>query len=251
MINFIDFNMAEAPQVPWYWQPFDLFAGVATEARAVMERASERRIYLRGESIIAADDPASHVFWLETGLVKIFHLSAQGEVTIFWFCMPGDWFGAGGISGALEQAVFGQAMERSIVRVLTRADFEQVLQAYPGLALNMIRQVSARLRIACDTMVDRTVQHTDARLASTLLRLARNCGEPRGTEIPFRVSITQQELADMVGACRQTVNRILNRFQQEGLLRLEGRRLVLMRPDALQTLLETRASMPPPPAMNL
>lgn len=235
--------MAPTRDIPWYWKPFDLFAGAPREARALMERSSELRVYERGEGIFSADDPARHVFLLDSGLVKIFHLSTQGEVIIFWFCMPGDWFGAGGISGAEEQAVYGQAVERSTVRVLARADFEQLLLAHPRLALNMIRQVSARLRIACDTLVEKTVQQTDARLAGILLRLGRNCGEPRGNEVPFRVSITQQELADMVGACRQTVNRILNRFQAVGLLRFEGRRLVLMDPAGLHDLLE-KGTMP-------
>ncbi|MFG1478351.1 Crp/Fnr family transcriptional regulator [Xanthobacter sp. V4C-4] len=230
--------MTTSRTVPWYWERFDLFAGLPPEARALVEQLCERRVYRRGESVFAADDPASHVFWLDSGLVKIFHLSTQGEVTIFWFCMPGDWFGAGGISGAPEQAVFGQAVERSVVHVLRRADFERALLAFPQLALKMIRQVSGRLRLACDALVEKTARQADVRLAGILLRLARNCGEPRGDEIPFRVRITQQDLADMVGACRQTVNRTLNDFAQHGLLRFEGRRLVLTDPAGLQRLQE-------------
>lgn len=225
--------MSTLGELPWYWDRFDFFEGTSSEVREKVMARTERHEFRRGATIFRANDPATRIFLLEQGLVKIFHLSGQGEITIFWFCVPGDPFGAGGISGASEQAVFAQALERSVVHSLSRADFECLLHEHPRLAINMIKQVSGRLRLACDAVTDKITRRTDARLARILVRLARNWGELQGEEIRFRVRITHQELAHLAGSCRQTVSSILSDFMRQGLIRFERRILVVVRPELL------------------
>ncbi|ACO78391.1 transcriptional regulator, Crp/Fnr family [Azotobacter vinelandii CA] len=226
------------PVIPWYWERFDLFAGLSPEARDEVMNATERREYRRGSMVFRANDPASRIYMLEEGRVKIFHLSGQGEITVFWFCVPGDLFGAGGISGAEEQSVNAQVQERAVIRSLSRGEFERLLHLHPQLAINVIRQVSGRLRLACDAVADKTGRRAEARLARVLMRLARNWGESREGEIRFHVRITHQELAYLVGSCRQTVNRVLNQFARQGVIRFEQRTLIVCRPDTLAEYME-------------
>ena len=223
---------------PWYWNKINLFDHVSPEGRRAFLQRSERREYKRGEHIFRAHDAANRVFFLESGLVKIYHLSAQGAVTIFWFCAPGDLFGAGGISGSLEQSVYGQTMDRSIVFTIFRTAFEEVLQEHPGIAMNVIKLMGARLRLACDAMTDNVTQRVEARLARALLRLARNWGDLTPSGIRFRVRISHLELANMIGASRQTVNRVLGDFKREGWLEQDARVLVLTDSDGLAHFLE-------------
>lgn len=107
--------------------------------------------------------------------------SPLGHVSGHTYCVaarrPGDLFGAGGISGSLEQSVYGQAVDRCVVFTMSRAAFEEVLEEHPGIALNVIKLVGARLRLACDAMTDNVTQRVEARLARVLLRLASNWGE--------------------------------------------------------------------------
>lgn len=230
--------------VPWYWNRTNWFDGTPPVVRSAFLDLAERREYRRGAHIFRATDPANRIYFLERGMVKIYHLASQGEVTIFWFCAPGDIFGAGGIAGSLEQSVYGQAVEQSVVYVVTRSDFERLLHEHPQLGVNALRLMAARLRLACDAVTDKMTQRTGARLARILLRLARHWGEPAGQEVRFRVRITHQELANMMGACRQTVNRTLGEFVNEGLIRFEGRTLIVTKPRALADMVDEVGHVP-------
>lgn len=219
--------------IPWYWQHINLFDGVPIQGRKRFVEQAECLRYRRGQTIFSAGDTGDRVFLLEQGMVKIYDLSAQGDVTIFWFCAPGDLFGAGGISGAERQAVFGQAADRVVVHALPRPKFEALLHAYPQLAINVIKLVGGRLRLACDAVTDNTTRRTDTRLARVLLRLAQQMSVPEGGALRFAVPISHLELANMTGACRQTINRILKHFEKIGWLRFEGRVLIIVQPRQL------------------
>lgn len=203
-----------------------------------MLASSERRELRRGQTIFSAEDSANYVFFLELGTVKIYHLGSQGEVTIFWFCVPGDVFGAGGISGAQRQSVYGQATERTVVYALPRPAFESILLAHPRLALNVLKLVGGRLRLACDAVTDNATRRTDARLARVLLRLGQQWGAPTGQQLRFGASITNQELGNMVGASRQTVNRIMMEFVRRGWIAVQRRRIILIDNLALTRLVD-------------
>lgn len=223
---------------PWYWNKINLFDHVSPEGRQAFLQRAERRDYRRGEHVFRASDVANRVFFLESGLIRIYHLAPSGSVTIFWFCVPGDLFGAGGLAGALEQSVSGQAVDRSVVFSMSRTAFEEVLQAHPRIALNVIKLLSARLRLACDSMADKASQKVETRLARMLLRLAQNWGDVSGSGVRFRVNISHQELANMIGASRQTVNKALREYARAGWLAQEGRTLVLRDPAGLTELIE-------------
>lgn len=101
--------------IPWYWQKINLFEGTEPGVREAFVKSAEQLQFRRGQHVFRADDLATRVFFLESGMIRIYHLSANGCVIIFWFCSPGDLFGAGGISGSLDQSVYGQAVEPSTV----------------------------------------------------------------------------------------------------------------------------------------
>lgn len=223
---------------PWYWDKVNLFDGVSPDGRAAFMQRAERRDYRRGEHVFRASDPATRVFFLESGLVKIYHLSSAGSVTIFWFCAPGDLFGAGGISGASFQSVYGQAVDRSVVFTMSRPAFEHVVEEHPRIGLNVIKLLGARLRLACDAMTDNVTQRADSRLARVLLRLAQNWGEPTAKGVRFRVQISHHELGNMIGASRQTVNRALREFVKQGWLMQDGRNLIVADPEGLTAFLD-------------
>lgn len=222
---------------PWYWNKSNLFDNVSPEARQAFLQRCERRDFRRGEHLFRAHDLANRVYFLESGLVKIYHLSPRGALTIFWFCAPGDLFGAGGIVGSAEQSVYAQSVDRAVVFTIARPAFEEVLQAHPAIALNVIKLLGARLRLACDAMSDRATEKVETRLARLLLRLAQNWGDATSAGVRFRVQISHQELANMIGASRQTINRVLQSYIRAKWLGQDGRTLILRDPAAFSELL--------------
>jgi len=226
----------ESHLTPWYWGPNSFFDGTLPELKGAVLASSTRMKIKRGGSVFGATDPADHVYFLEQGLVKIYHLASTGDVTIFWFCTEGELFGPGGMTGAVEQDVYAQAASVSLVYAIPRAIYEQLLQEHPTIGVNVIKLLGARLRIACEALTDKITQRSEARVARILLRLARHWGIRNAQEIRFGVTLTQQEIANMAGTCRQTCNAIIKVFEGQGLIRLDGRTLIICKPAALAEL---------------
>lgn len=223
-----------SPGSPWYWDRVDLFDGVEASARDLFLRHSTRLSCRKGQSIFRADDDANEVFYLADGMVRIFSVTPAGELTIYWYCVAGELFGAGGITGSMKQAVNGEAITKSTVYAMLRPTFEQMIKLNPQLAYNALKLMGGRLRLACDTVLDMRSERTSGRVAKALLRLAHNCGVPIDDGIRLDAPITHQEVANIVGASRQTVSVILGEFENKGFIAHSGRQIVIVAPAELQ-----------------
>ncbi|UFQ98958.1 Crp/Fnr family transcriptional regulator [Pseudomonas wenzhouensis] len=218
---------------PWYWQRLTLFDNCEAAARQALLAIAEQQVLHAKQMVFRADDPPERVYLVEQGLIKVFSLTPQGEMVTLWFCGAQEPFGAGGIAGVGPQSVFAQAVGHCVIWSMKRSDFEQVLKAYPELALNTIRLVSGRMRLATDALVESISCNPEQRLARMLLRLACQCATQKPEGLAFELRLTHQELAQMVGSSRQTVNRVLNRYAAEGVLSVVQRRLVIHQPETL------------------
>ena len=228
----------EESGAPWYWRPVNLFDRTEPDVRREFFARSAVREYARGEHVFLADDAAERGFYLLDGMVKIEHISPAGQSTIFWFCVPGDLFGAGGITGSVRQSVYARATEPSRALVLQRRQFEALILAYPVLGLNVIRLMGSRLRLACDSMAE-VSQRASLRVGRVILRLAESCGQwTDQREVALKARISHQEIADMVGCTRQTVTEVLQGICQRGILRVEKRIIHICDIDQLRQCVE-------------
>lgn len=217
----------------WYWSRVHLFDGVDESARELFMRHTVKRVLRKGQHVFRADDQANQVFYLAEGMVRIYNITPSGELTIFWYCVAGELFGAGGISGALRQSVNAQSISPCVVHAMPRPLFEQMLKLNAPLAINSLKLMGARLRLACDTILDMRSQKTPNRVARALLRIAHNCGLPTDEGIRLDAPITHQEIGNIVGSCRQTVTEVLKGFEQRGLILQRSRQITIVTPDAL------------------
>lgn len=214
-------------QPPWYWERVSLFDGVEQSAKELFMRHATMHTYRRGQHVFREDDDANEIFYLHEGMTRIYRLSPDGDITVLWYCIPGELFGAGGISGSRRQEVNGQAITKSTAYVMLRPVFEQMLKLHPKIAYNALTLMGARLRLACDAIVGMRSQKTNTRVALALLRLSHHCGVKVGEIVKINAPITHQEIANMVGACRQTITEVLHEFEREGVVRQEGRQIVI------------------------
>lgn len=227
---------------PWYWRRTDLFECTEPEVRLRFHAEATRRFFSKGETIFVTEDDADRVFYVERGITKIEHLLPTGQSTIFWFCIPGDLFGAGGISGAAIQDVQASAHENCEILELPRRRFAQLILDHPQLGLNVIKFISGRLRLACDSMAE-THQRASLRVGRVILRLAESCGQwtPEGWVV-LSVRVSHQDIADMANCTRQTVNEVVQALSRRGLLRVERRLITLCEIERLRTILESAGS---------
>ncbi len=216
----------------WYLRHIDLFQDMtAQEMHRLAERTKMRR-YERGRVIAHPDDPPETIYLIKEGRVKLCRYSAGGRVQILALLERGNIFGERALVGA-PGAVHCEAFEDTLICVLRRQDFEELIQSKPEMALRVMKVLAERLKQAEEVVESLAFRDVPERLAVLLARLAEAYGEPHGEGRRLALRFTHQDLASMIGATRETVTNVLTRFRDEGLIAVEDRHIIIRDPGRL------------------
>lgn len=216
-----------------------VFDGLTDDERRVWLDASIAREWKRGQTVARQGDPARAFYLVETGLLKLLQLTADGREVIVRFVSPGEPFG--GVV-ALDKAAYpitALVVETSRLRGWPAEALGPLLQRFPQVRMNIMREMATHMTDALTRVRELTTERVGQRLAHTLLRLMRQCGKvtPEGVQIAH--ALTRQELAELTGTTLYTVSRTLSQWEAEGILRSTQRRLLVRSPARLEEL--TRA----------
>jgi CRP-like cAMP-binding protein len=204
-----------------------LFRGLPVEALDDIGRRLTTRQVRAGAVICAQRQPAHAVHILCAGRAKVSVLCESGREVILQVLRPGEAFGEMSLSESAQNPSDVVALTPATIASLSRDTFRGLCARYPQIALSLSSELSARLRAANETIVNLSVYEVNDRLVRTLCELARKEGEPTATGLLIRRRPTQQDLASMVGSCRETVSRAFSALQKRGLLIADGRSIVL------------------------
>jgi len=178
----------------------------------------------RNQVIFCAGDLPDYVYIVQSGRVRIYHLSTGGRVVSLWFCIAEDIFGLTELYHGGNRQVCAQACERSRVLRIARADFSCFLEQSPRAALAALDVVSMRLR-GLGRVIEGLVEcDVSERLTQLIQRLCLEYGHPVGDHVCIDLRLTHQDIADMIGATRQTVTSTLGELRRRGVLTLNERR---------------------------
>jgi len=192
------------------------------------------RHYRRGETIFHKDDPGSTLYIIKSGQVKIATASPEGEEVILAILTDSDFFGELSLLDNRPRSATAIAMVDTKVLTLHRDNFLDVIGKHPGLAGDMLAALSHRLRHTNVLLEDAIFLDLSARLCRRLLELSEKHGleTKRGIEIDLR--LTQQDLANFVGASRVAINKLLGAFQDQGLICIDKKRITILRPEEMR-----------------
>jgi CRP/FNR family cyclic AMP-dependent transcriptional regulator len=206
------------------------------ELQQIAATVSNRR-YAKHQFIVREDDPGDAFFIIVNGSVSVCRIAQDGRETILSILKEGDFFG--------EMSVFDSSLRSASIKTLTdvevgsinRDDFLGLIDRNPKIGRLLVIELAERLRSANALIAATTSQDIRARLASLLLNLTEQFGETvaNGTRITLR--LTNQEMANMIGTTRETVNRTLNRFWDEQLVDMRTAHVVIVAPDKLRALI--------------
>ncbi len=200
------------------------------------QRGAHARRYARGEMIFAPSAHPQSVYLMATGLARIYRLSEGGGETSFGYVAPGEVFGELPAFGDYPRESFAQAVRTSQVWRIPRENFHRVLTARSALAMKITKQIGDRLKKVESRVEDLVFRTVRTRIARMLGELADDFGCNENGHRVIDIPITQSELATLVGATRQTVNQTLRELSSEGLIGRDQRRIVLLAPERLQSL---------------
>jgi CRP/FNR family transcriptional regulator, cyclic AMP receptor protein len=212
--------------LPPFVTAVDLFQGTAQrDARKISSLSTEKQ-FPRGTRIFGEGESADAVYILRRGMVKLSSLSDKGRETILHILKPDEVFGELLLSEQ-QRAFTAVTLEDSLVTIISKESFVELLATVPTVALTFIRLLSKRLASVERGLAEFGHTWSYHRLARVLLQLAENYGKevPNGTLINVR--LTHEDLANLIGTSRETVTTQLNRFTRMGLLKREARRFIV------------------------
>lgn len=215
-------------------QRVPLLAALTDADREALARSATRRRYRRGDIIFQKDDPGHSLFIVARGSVRIYLPSAQGADLTLAVLGAGQFFGDLSLLDGRPRSASAGALADTNVVILERGDFAELVRSRPEAATSVLAVVARRLRETDEMASDLAFLDVGGRLAKKLLDLAATNGIRRTDGVLVDLLLTQEELANMIGVTRESVNRNLSLFRRIGLISKEGRRFVLRDPAGLR-----------------
>jgi CRP-like cAMP-binding protein len=172
-------------------------------------------------------DPGETLLLIQSGTVKVVAYSDAGDETVLSIFGPGESLGELALIDSQVRSATVQALEKVEAVSIQRAAFQRVVESHPAAMWRLFAGLATRIRHLTDTVSDLTALSLEERLAKKLLELAVERGRDLEGAIEIQLAITQQELADMIGATRPSVNKILGMYETQGLIGHNGRHLVI------------------------
>jgi CRP-like cAMP-binding protein len=205
-----------------------LFAGLGPEALEAIARSLRIRRFRRGEVLFHEGDPGDALFIVASGAVKVVVPSEEGEEAILATLKRGDFLGELALLDGAPRSASAIALEATDALTLPRDQFRALADAEPAIRSALLEAMARELRRLTKHVAELHFLDLTGRLAARLVRLAEEHGErlPDGS-VRLDAPLTQSDLAAMIGATRQSVNKLLGEFEEEGLLRLERDSIVV------------------------
>lgn len=208
-----------------------LFRGLeATKLQALLPQL-RRRTYRLGQVIFHQDDPGGQLYIVVGGQVRISVVSEDGREGDIALLQPGECFGEISLLDGGGRSATATAVVSTEALILGQEAFERFVQENPDALGRIARILCQRLRNADQLVGDLLFLDVRARLARQLLRLA---GSHSSSMRDLVISVDQDQLARLVGASRETVNRVLRRYETQGVLRISPRKITIVKFKDLQ-----------------
>jgi len=208
------------------WRRAPYFASLSEETLAALAQAATPRRYARGQIVFLEGEPCAGLFMVAAGGVKIFKLSAQGREHIVQHLGPGDTFNEVAALDGGPNPVNVAATADSLLYCIGRAELRRLAQRDPELAWALIESLARRARHLVAMVEDLALRSVKARLARLLLTEAERPSQSGAIERSHMMS--QADMAARLGTVREMIGRALRELADEGLIRFDRHRIVII-----------------------
>jgi CRP/FNR family cyclic AMP-dependent transcriptional regulator len=215
-------------------QRASLLRGLPCEELEPLLTLTRRRRYRRGDVLFHQGDPGHGLHFVITGHLKVVHLRETGEELILSILGPGDVAGEMSLLDGAPRSATVTALEDVETATLSRADFLGLLRRSPETVQGLLATLAQTIRRLDTEVGDLRFTDLQGRLAKKLLELAGAHGRTVGSSTEIQVELTQEELAGLIGATRQRVNKLLGCYEAQGAIARHRRRIVVLRPELLR-----------------
>jgi CRP/FNR family cyclic AMP-dependent transcriptional regulator len=216
-----------------------IFSDLDAEALDQLCRYGKHSTLKRGATIVSKGDPGNSMFAVISGTVKISITSADGRSAILNLIGPGEIFGEVAVLDGQARTADATANTSCEIFIIDRREFIPFVKSQPALAMKFIELLCTRLRWTSDQVEQVILQNLPGRLASALIRLTEKYKLAPGGRT---IAVTQQEISEMVGMTRESINKQLRVWADRKWVRLEHGAIVVLDAAPLQAIVEAGGS---------
>lgn len=207
------------------------------ELERILGLGVEKR-FSSGQVIFQKGEEGNSMMVVLRGQVRISLFSEEGKELILTIIPTGGCFGEMALLDGKERSADATAIGECVLFIIARRDFIPFLEHHPRVAIRLLALVSERLRYANELVENIAFLNLPARLARLLLKLALTHGENTQEGVRIGLKISQQDLGNLIATSRESVNKQLRQWQEEGLLAVRQGYLTILQPEALKDLAE-------------
>ena len=201
-----------------------------TELETISKFVFEKS-YDRGQMLLVEGEAAGALYFVASGVVKVFKTSADGKEQILAVIRPGETFNEVPVFNGGFNPASAQAMTPLLLYGITGKDMQMILHKYPKVAVNIIAVMTKRLRHLVSLVEDLSFRHVIGRVAKILLEYATD-GAASGQRL------TQRDMAAMAGTAREVVSRSLKTLEGDGIIKMDRHRIIVKDKEALKNMVE-------------
>lgn len=215
-----------------------LFSGLNDADLAELAAITVRRTFRKGETLFSEGEEATGFYLLVSGSIKLCRMSPDGREKVLHFVNPRETFAEAAFFGDGKYPAEARAMEAGEVLYLPRQGFMELMSHNPDFAFNLVVSLSLMLRQFARQIEELSFADVTSRLASFLVRRAADCSTSFGGITYIDLGIKKGELASRLGTASETVSRTLRKLKDEGIIEVQGNRVVVHQMEKLEKLSE-------------
>jgi len=190
------------------------------------------------EVVFHKGETGKQMFAIVSGRLKISTLSEEGKEMVFGILEAGEIFGEISLLDGKERTATATAIAPGELLVIERQDFIPFLEQHPKVAINLLATLALRLRMTDELFEDTLFRNLPSRLAKKLLALTRYYGQETATGTQISLRLSQQEIGNLVGTSRESINKQLRIWEEEGLITFKNGYITIPQPKKLQRIAE-------------
>lgn len=205
---------------------FPIFSELTPEELELVGGVAVERKFRKNNLIIFEDDVGNNLFVIKKGRVKISHISDDGSEAILAILGPRDFFGELAVIDGLGRSASVTSIDDVELVMLRRTDFMEILEKIPKIAIALLKELAGRIRKSDSHIRSLSLLDAKGRVASTLIRLAEDIGRIKNGKITIEELPLQRDLASIAGTSRETISRVIKKFEEEEHCRVERNTLI-------------------------
>ena len=205
-----------------------LFASLDDQAFAALTEELTEVDLSRGSTLFHEGDPGDQLYFIISGKIKLGRTAPDGRESLVAIMGPGELFGEMALFDPSPRSTSATAVSETRLAGLKHENLKKVIERSPDVSAQLLQALARRLRRTNESLADLVFSDVPGLVAKALLDLADRFGRPATDGILVAHELTQEELAQLVGASRETVNKALAEFVQRGWIRLEARAVVIL-----------------------